>query len=668
MKQLTQDIRQKTRSIASRITLKRKFVWAVRDGKKFDLLIADLRRHNDALHLLGPEWAAELLQVLLALEYLPRHNTPEPELAETGQSAVGNEQGVENGNTQASNQDNDQVDSGNAKEGTSTLFSPSQQGVQLLSDLMKIKAGVARNSETKELGPDEEKRLLSFRERDFLFGGDGMAVWLRGRETVFVERHSYCPPGGINGEEDRDLAVQIWTSILKLGRFLQLPACQRHLNALEVLGLVDLENDVEIGFVYRLPQSLGRHSKGFPFEDMGIRKPRAMFGPHDSLAGGEPAITRPSVGWRFDQARKLVQSVSFLHASGWLHKNISTTDMFLFPKLEVVPREGRTRYTATMDGDHFLLGYRFSRQDVISDDSSDDSDDTQQAGNDEQGRVTDDGTRAGVLPDLAPDGRMPPSPPPKPLKLHGRAIQSVTNEMAPDLGTNREGGPDNHKQSSNVSETQDRQQHKQEQEESEEDGSEGSEDDDDADDEDEDDDDEDDSEEESSNEEEDDDAESNVGTGGGPSLVGEPPAVPQDEAQQQPRMISTTAKSTGHRIQLGVRHHPSKRSQPKTRYCHAFDVYSLGIALLEMGFWQNIEALLQGQPHIGDEYNYMEPFELRRRIVSIVHDFMPFQCGDTYTNVVVACLMVDPEYDEEGLAEQRELCAKVAAGLAECRA
>jgi len=264
---------------------------------------------------------------------------------------------------------------------------------------------------------------------------------------------------------------------------------------------------------------------------------------------------------------------------------------------------------------------------------------------------------------------MPPSPPPKPLKLHGRAIQSVTNEMAPDLGTNREGGPDNHKQSSNVSETQDRQQHKQEQEESEEDGSEGSEDDDDADDEDEDDDDEDDSEEESSNEEEDDDAESNVGTGGGPSLVGEPPAVLQDEAQQQePRMISTTAKSTGHRIQLGVRHHPSKRSQPKTRYCHAFDVYSLGIALLEMGFWQNIEALLQGQPHIGDEYNYMEPFELRRRIVSIVHDFMPFQCGDTYTNVVVACLMVDPEYDEEGLAEQRELCAKVAAGLAECRA
>ncbi|KAL9086394.1 MAG: hypothetical protein Q9165_007180 [Trypethelium subeluteriae] len=38
-------------------------------------------------------------------------------------------------------------------------------------------------------------------------------------------------------------------------------------------------------------------------------------------------------------------------------------------------------------------------------------------------------------------------------------------------------------------------------------------------------------------------------------------------------------------------HHPDKRASPKRMYRHAYDVYSLGIVLLEIGCWSRLESL-----------------------------------------------------------------------------
>lgn len=74
-KQFTENFKAKTQLISSRISLRRKFAGVLKGGSKFKTLIVELKKHNNALHLLGPEWAFELLQINLTLKNLPRQNT-----------------------------------------------------------------------------------------------------------------------------------------------------------------------------------------------------------------------------------------------------------------------------------------------------------------------------------------------------------------------------------------------------------------------------------------------------------------------------------------------------------------------------------------------------------------------------------------------------------------
>lgn len=181
--------------------------------------------------MLGPEWAFELLQINLALEYLPRQD--DSGLDQLQHSAAGFSSEAETS------------DSGNGKsaaagdeaEGmgrTLPLVSPSQQGLQLLSELANIKSEAVLSTREVELSRREEEMLLSFSPKDFHFGKSGMAVWWEGKETVFIEKHSYRTP-----TDDSELSQRIRTNILKLGRLLQLPACVKRLHVLELLGLVE---------------------------------------------------------------------------------------------------------------------------------------------------------------------------------------------------------------------------------------------------------------------------------------------------------------------------------------------------------------------------------------------------------------------------------------------
>ncbi|KAM3069127.1 hypothetical protein ACMFMG_010652 [Clarireedia jacksonii] len=110
--------------------------------------------------------------------------------------------------------------------------------------------------------------------------------------------------------------------------------------------------------------------------------------------------------------------------------------------------------------------------------------------------------------------------------------------------------------------------------------------------------------------------------------------------------------------------HPAKHADPKRRYRHAYDVYSLGILLLEIGLWEELGDYDNSRYYHDEEDHY----ERRRWICREYLDRLRWECGDTYADVVLSCLMVDSSDDEVAKASQRELCAKIVAELEGCQA
>lgn len=108
--------------------------------------------------------------------------------------------------------------------------------------------------------------------------------------------------------------------------------------------------------------------------------------------------------------------------------------------------------------------------------------------------------------------------------------------------------------------------------------------------------------------------------------------------------------------------HPAKHADPKRLYRHAYDVYSLGILLLEVGLWEE----LKNYKHSGDEDQ--DHYERRRWVCETYLNRLRWACGDTYADVVLRCLMIDSSDDEVAKASERELCAQIVAELENCQA
>lgn len=108
--------------------------------------------------------------------------------------------------------------------------------------------------------------------------------------------------------------------------------------------------------------------------------------------------------------------------------------------------------------------------------------------------------------------------------------------------------------------------------------------------------------------------------------------------------------------------HPAKHADPERLYRHAYDVYSLGILLLEVGLWEK----LNNYKHSGDEDE--DHYERRRWVCETYLKRLRWACGDTYADVVLRCLMIDSSDDEVAKASERELCAQIVADLENCQA
>jgi hypothetical protein len=113
--------------------------------------------------------------------------------------------------------------------------------------------------------------------------------------------------------------------------------------------------------------------------------------------------------------------------------------------------------------------------------------------------------------------------------------------------------------------------------------------------------------------------------------------------------------------------HPAKHADPKRQYRHAYDVYSLGILLLEVGLWEKLKNY-EGSCSGRHDYDEEDHYERRRWICREYLDHLRWTCGDIYADVVLSCLMIESNDDEMAKASERELCASIVADLEGCQA
>ena len=108
---------------------------------------------------------------------------------------------------------------------------------------------------------------------------------------------------------------------------------------------------------------------------------------------------------------------------------------------------------------------------------------------------------------------------------------------------------------------------------------------------------------------------------------------------------------------FNIYQHPDKVAKPARRFRHSYDIYSLGLVLLEIGLWENL------QTHDNDEWD--DAYAFRRFVLEKLVPDLNGQCGSIYGGVVKDCLTMSSDVgleDEEGrrlawsIAERLNLC------------
>ena len=109
--------------------------------------------------------------------------------------------------------------------------------------------------------------------------------------------------------------------------------------------------------------------------------------------------------------------------------------------------------------------------------------------------------------------------------------------------------------------------------------------------------------------------------------------------------------------QRNIYQHPDKLAKPSRRFRHSYDIYSLGLVLLEIGLWQNLQTFDNGQ--------WDDAYAFRKFVLNKLVPDLWGQCGSIYGGVVRDCLEMSSDIgleDEEGrrlawsIAEKLNLC------------
>jgi serine/threonine protein kinase len=609
-----EDVKPVIGEIKSRLSVLRKFKWALKDRDSFKKLILDLKSLSESLYRLCPENAFEAMNIYLTMECLAKQESPAG-LKWTSRLA-----------TQQAEIDED---------------SSVREGYELLASAATLKAAVNENR-GGEQADDTNLITVDEEQQGMFYLGKGLALFEE--QVVYVEMRDYRGPPleptpeqkkqmkrrrnrvrfkqslptnslmtphysmtGIEqiyedsssdeSQDDKQFEVvrpadpKLRALIRNFFNTFQGLNMRESVHGLDIAGMIDHtegEHKGHCSILYKLPSTIGVQSRERPAENLKLRAPVTL----QSLLGTKQKEgIRSTLGARFELARKLVRAVCLLHSSGWLHKNIRAESVMFFPEHVSALREDRYEMKIEIDvSKPILMGYIFSRPDDVT-------------------------TRIQPPPTLPHPSAVPQLPHPSALPhpsmpANGDEPSSTAVWVDPmdesakwkrKLGTPRNRDIYGRDMSGKI-------------------------------------------------------------------------VVPE---QPKERKISG--------FTLDYYQHPAKHADPKRLYRHAYDVYSLGILLLEVGLWEELkdyekaceeahrDAMIRsGQPYYGyngnPEYEKEDHYERRRWICRTYLDRLRWACGDTYADVVLSCLMIDSSDDEVAKASERELCARIVADLEGCQA
>ncbi|KAI1461251.1 prion-inhibition and propagation-domain-containing protein [Annulohypoxylon moriforme] len=107
-----------------------------------------------------------------------------------------------------------------------------------------------------------------------------------------------------------------------------------------------------------------------------------------------------------------------------------------------------------------------------------------------------------------------------------------------------------------------------------------------------------------------------------------------------------------------IYHHPAKRSNPDRSYQYAYDIYSLGLLLVEIGLWKSLYTIVAGR-----QFN---PIQLQEYMLGVVNSEVVGACGPIYANVVRTFITMESAQNPDTMKNQRDTCAKMASELSRC--
>ena len=108
---------------------------------------------------------------------------------------------------------------------------------------------------------------------------------------------------------------------------------------------------------------------------------------------------------------------------------------------------------------------------------------------------------------------------------------------------------------------------------------------------------------------------------------------------------------------LNIYQHPDKAADPAQRFRHSYDIYSIGLVLLEIGLWQNLQT--------SDNEEWKDSYVFRKYVLTKLVPDLWGQCGSIYGGVVRDCLTMSSDIrleDEAGrrlawsIAERLNMC------------
>ena len=110
---------------------------------------------------------------------------------------------------------------------------------------------------------------------------------------------------------------------------------------------------------------------------------------------------------------------------------------------------------------------------------------------------------------------------------------------------------------------------------------------------------------------------------------------------------------------LNIYQHPDKATDPALRFRHSYDIYSMGLVLLEIGLWQNFQA--------SHNEGWKDSYDFRNYVLKKLVPDLWGQCGSIYGGVVRDCLTMssDLRLEDEG---GRRLAWSIAERLDTCNA